>query len=267
MKLRAGVFITRTCLTAIGLIMLAGDVSSNPGPTYGSNKEIHAVNCSFSSWDGISDGSRSLGKVEDCILVSEGDNYYCDPHSHFDIKLGDKGLRYGSWNINRLTMTKFDQIKLFLLKRDVPQIDILSLNETFLKQSTLDSLFEVSGFTMYRRDRKGIKKGGGVMVFVNDELTHKRRTDLEDSELEAVWLEVCSFKFKRSTLFAAIYRPPSHAKEMDENIVKVFEAIYPLNKEIIIMGDFNIDFHKQTFKRHRAIKALSSMEFKQLVNK
>ena len=28
-------------------------------------------------------------------------------------------------------------------------------------------------------------------MYVNKELKHKRRTDLEDSRIEAVWLEVC----------------------------------------------------------------------------
>ena len=39
-----------------------------------------------------------------------------------------------------------------------------------------------------------MKNGGGVLAFVNDELSAIRRTDLEDSNLEILWLETAPFK-------------------------------------------------------------------------
>ena len=59
-----------------------------------------------------------------------------------------------------------------------PQVDVLFINETFLKPDVPDSLFHIPEFAIYRRDRK-YKSGGGVMAFVNDDLTIKRRSDLE----------------------------------------------------------------------------------------
>ena len=62
--------------------------------------------------------------------------------SHFDLSLGDKGLRIGHWNVNRLTSAKFEQLKFFLLgKSGRPQVDVLFLNETFLKPNIPDSLW------------------------------------------------------------------------------------------------------------------------------
>ena len=126
-----------------------------------------------------------------------------------------KGLRIGHWIVNHLASSKFDQIKLFLKNKDgTPQVDVLWLNETFKKPDIPDSLYSVPGFTIFRRDRR-IKNGGGILAFVNDELSSIRRTDLEDSNLEILWLEIAPFKSKRSLLLAGIYRPPSSTRADD----------------------------------------------------
>ena len=90
------------------------------------------------------------------------------PRSFLILVLALKGLRFGNWNINHLTMKKFDQLQLFLWNRSQPQVDVFALNETFLKLEVPDSLYFISGFTLYQPDRVGSRQGGGVMVYVND---------------------------------------------------------------------------------------------------
>ena len=59
-----------------------------------------------------------------------------------DFSSEEKGIRIGHWNFNHLTLDKFDQIKLFLLgKLGKPQLDVLLLNETFLKPNACRILF------------------------------------------------------------------------------------------------------------------------------
>ena len=49
------------------------------------------------------------------------------------------------------------------------------------------------GFLSYRRER--LSKGGrGLMALVNQDLTTKRRSDLENDEIEAIWLEIFPLK-------------------------------------------------------------------------
>ena len=89
--------------------------------------------------------------------------------------------------MNYMTSTKFEEIKLYLLDaKNRPRLDILTINETFFTSQTPDHLYSVPGFTIYRRDRKDDKNGGGVMMYVNNELKHSRRTDLEDFGLEII---------------------------------------------------------------------------------
>ena len=45
-------------------------------------------------------------------------------------------------------------------------------------------------------------------MFVNDQLKLKCQDDLENLDLEVIWLEVFPIKSKRSLFISGIYRPP-----------------------------------------------------------
>ena len=271
LKLKAGIFLTTTNLSAVYLVLLSGDVSLNPGPSVYVSDSSDVSGFDSDSEDTSCDMSGTHYSYSTCsdteCSSDDGDNY-CDPYPYFDLGLGDKCLRFGHWNVNTLTSTKFDQIKLFLLgKTGQQQIDVFFMSETKLKPKSPDSLYAVPGFSIHCQDRKGDKGGAGVMAFVNDELRCVRRTDLEDSNLEIIWLEIFPFKSKRPLLIAGIYRPPSSLKEKDQGLERNIESAYLLNKETILLGDFNIDFlNKQTFDKHRLLKGLTTMHFNQLVD-
>ena len=195
-KLLVAIRILRFALAA-NLVILSGDVSLNPGPT---GPSLHS---SFSSSSFFSDES-SLDSFDSSNMLEDCNN---NIFPHFDLGLADKGLRIGHWNVNRLSSAKFDQIKLFLIgKSGSPQVDILFLTETFLKPDNPDVLYAVPGFSIHRHDRVS-RCGGGVLVFVNDDLKLKRRDDLEDLDLEVIWLEVFPFKSNRSLFLEFIAHP------------------------------------------------------------
>jgi hypothetical protein len=73
-----------------------------------------------------------------------------------------------------------------LLNSGKKQIDVLFLLETFLKSKTPDTLLEIAGYTLYRKDRCGVKKGGGILVYIINNLKVERLYDLEENELEAI---------------------------------------------------------------------------------
>ena len=88
---------------------------------------------------------------------------------------------------------------------------------------------------------------------------------MEESDLEVLWLQVCPFKSKRNILIAAIYRPPNVKCEVDEKLAENIERVHMLNRETILMGDFNIDFLNCSYKKQRLVKALKDSKFTQLV--
>ena len=117
-------------------------------------------------------------------------------------------------NINRLTDSKFQQIRHFLTSSH-SEIDVLFLIETFLKPKVPDSVFEIPVYVMY-----GVKQGGGILAYVNFKLKENRRIDLEEKEIETLWL-VFPFNSKRPLLVGALYRPPSSNVDIDSRIEKM----------------------------------------------
>lgn len=56
-------------------------------------------------------------------------------------------------------------------------------------------------------------------MFVNEELKLIRRDDLENLDVEVIWLEVCPFKSNRS-FFIFLYRPPWYSLADDFRLEK-----------------------------------------------
>ena len=99
-----------------------------------------------------------------------------------------EGLKIGSLNICHL-LPKLDKIKIFLNEPNT--IQILGLCETFLNDDILNNELQVKGFKFERKDRNN-KHGGGLLVYIKNDLSYKRRLDLESVEIEYIWLELNS---------------------------------------------------------------------------
>ena len=98
---------------------------------------------------------------------------------------------------------------------------MLFLIENFLKPKVPDSVFEIPVYVMYRKDRPGVKQGGGILSYVNFKLKENRRIDLEEKEIETLWLDIFTFNSKRPILVGALYRPPSSNVDIDSRIEKM----------------------------------------------
>ena len=252
-KLLLAIRILRYSL-AVNLVILSNDISLNPDPT---GPSLHS---SFSSSSSFSDES-SLDTFDSSISLEKCN----DISPHFDLGLDDKGLRIGHWNVNRLSSEKFDQIKFSLIgKSGSAQVDILFLTETFLKPDIPDVLYADPGFSIYRHNRVS-RCGGGDLVFVKDQLKLKRRDDLEILDLEVIWLEVFPFKSNRSLFISGIYRSPWYSLADDIRLEKNIEQAYLLNKELILLGDWNINaLDRLKFNKHPLSKGLLAMNHNQL---
>jgi hypothetical protein len=108
-------------------------------------------------------------------------------------------------------------------------VDILIITETFCPSKVPDSFYAIPDYNNYRKDRI-VKVGGGILAYVKNSLNAKHRVDLEASDLEALWLEVCPSNSKRSFFIAGIYRPPSYKVGEDKKLGKNIENVYLLSK-------------------------------------
>jgi len=81
---------------------------------------------------------------------------------------------------------KLDELRHLIQMQRNP--DVVGICETFLNNTYSDSEFYLNGYKMYRKDRQSL--GGGIVLYVNDKFSCVRRNDLEQSDIESMWLDI-----------------------------------------------------------------------------
>ena len=111
-----------------------------------------------------------------------------------------KGLKIASLNVNSL-LKHIDEIRVLLEKYT---FDILVINESKIDNSIPDNEIHVIGYDLIRNDRN--RYGGGVVLYVRDNIPFSVRNDLIPNHLEMVCIEV-SRPYNKSFLISTWYRP------------------------------------------------------------
>ena len=140
-------------------------------------------------------------------------------------------------------LPKIDEIRTNLSENTRPII--LGISETWLDSSVLNGEVDISFFRLYRRDRG--MRGGGVMIYVLESYRSRRRSDLEVSDIEIVWIEL-HFK-KNVILLGNVYHPPNFGIESFSKISNMLEIALAEKKEVVLMGDMNCNLLTTTRSR------------------
>ena len=96
----------------------------------------------------------------------------------------------------------------------------------------------------------------GALLYISKDLNYKNRNDLKlykDKNLESVFIEVLS-KFDKNTIIGCIYKHPNLAIQefMDTFLQPLLDNLSYENKNVILMGDFNIDLlHYESYIQTR----------------
>ena len=105
----------------------------------------------------------------------------CNPKSFANMKL----LNICTFNA-RSIRNKMAELSNFIYSH---KIHVLAVSETWLSSLDSDGDITLPGFQEpFRKDRN--TKGGGVCIFLSNQLSGKRRSDLEDPDLELLWVEM-----------------------------------------------------------------------------
>ena len=148
-------------------------------------------------------------------------------------------------NLNiRSILNKFDSLK-HLLNSLNNQFQIIGLTETWLNDNN-DDLFKLDNYDFVNVNRSN-KIGGGVGIYITNQIKYKLRTDLNTSienVIESVFIEIITAVGK-NIIVCLIYRPPNNKIDLFENNVNnILGKIDKENKICYLMGDFNIDLLK-----------------------
>ena len=215
------------------LLLVAGDVEQNPGPVRfpcGSCDKPVRVNQDGVLCDGCEKWFHrkciymdrevylQLGRSDDpwhcatCLLPAFRDSYFEDTRVIDISAITDTGTEDEMWNFSNtrnLTIThlnirsllpKLDEVRSRLAGRSPPSI--IAFTESWLDNTVSDREICIPGYKVYRKDRN--RNGGGIVLFVDEKLRINRRTDLESTDLKAVWLEIRE-RANRRALIGAVF--------------------------------------------------------------
>ncbi|XP_033759601.1 uncharacterized protein LOC117341849 [Pecten maximus] len=148
-----------------------------------------------------------------------------------------KGLTFGHLNVRGL-LNKVDHLRILLRNHT---FDIFTVSESHLDNTIDDSDILIKGYNLFRKDRN--RHGGGVATYIRDNISAS-----EDSVDLTGTLELLSIKIQQKNsspiICVNVYRPPNERVDWFDHFDSVIDRLSTENKNIIVLGDFNIDQQK-----------------------
>ena len=172
----------------------------------------------------------------------------CDDYVKVKLKeaFSIRGLKIAHLNVCSL-LPKIDHLKVLLSKLLLPHI--LAICETWLNSSVADCEVSIKDYQFFRKDRNG--NGGGVGVYVHQNISVTRLEDSERIGIRGLWLNILVPK-TRGFHVGCFYHPPDSSKynnpEFMNEFNEVLDVVSSEEKKIIILGNFNCDLLKHPGK-------------------
>lgn len=128
--------------------------------------------------------------------------------------------------------------KVDIIFNELCDFDVIGISESHLDRTISDEEIEFVGFHKpVRLDRN--RFGGGVIIYVKNNLQFFIRNDLSNPNIEIIWLEIHCVNNKFLT--GVMYRPPNSRAYVLDNLAISLENAIDTGLPIFLMGDFNID--------------------------
>ena len=141
--------------------------------------------------------------------------------------------------------------KLSYVQDQLSGFDVICFSETHLDQNLSSELLSISNIYSdpYRKDRN--MYGGGLLLYINSNLVHRRRPDLEIFCEESIWAEI---KVKQEFFLIGLFYSPTTAgsiffSNFNTNIEKASE----ISRNLILVGDLNEDLLNTNYHNLRDI--------------
>ena len=140
-------------------------------------------------------------------------------------------------------------------------VDVGFITETWLKDRINDSVINISGYNIFRKDRI-VREHGGVCIYAREQMKYEILENLQCcNDHEILWIKLNPTRLPRGftcLIIAVIYHPPgSDCHSIINHLFQsltLAESLYP-NCSIVIAGDFN-RLNVANIKRHFKLKQL-----------
>ncbi|XP_071123950.1 uncharacterized protein [Mytilus edulis] len=128
--------------------------------------------------------------------------------------------------------------KLEFLNNFTDEFDVLAVTETHLDPSVSEDQLKLDSFNnIIRKDRNNF--GGGLMIYVKDDIGIVRKSELENPFDETLWVEIRAKG--QNFLLCHSYRPPNADTDFWARLNHAIETAFQFNENIVITGDLNSD--------------------------
>ncbi|MBY0580901.1 MAG: hypothetical protein K2P53_04385 [Rickettsiales bacterium] len=158
--------------------------------------------------------------------------------------------QFSVFHLNIRSITKnFEELKILLLNLNF-NFSLICLTESWILDTSFyqNSNFILPNYKAISFERKSLKTGGGICIYVLEEFTYKIRYDLSfsDPDFESFTLEIYN-KPSKNIIVTTSYRPPNGSlKNFKNHLNDYFEIACKKNKDssFLFVGDFNVDYLK-----------------------
>ena len=86
------------------------------------------------------------------------------------------------------------------------------------------------------------KLGGGLLIYIANHIIYKRRHDLEQSDVENIWIEI-KFPHNKPLLINFAYRPPNSNQDWIDKYENLSLTAEFNDTNFLLFGDYNINFN------------------------
>ena len=83
-----------------------------------------------------------------------------------------------------------------------------------------------------------------LLIYVRNSIPYRHETDLLTENIESSWVEVNRLKSKKLVV-GRVYRPPNACSDTFIDLLNDSFSKLPVGSQIVLLGDFNIDFLAQ----------------------
>ena len=164
------------------------------------------------------------------------------------VTLKEKSAQLKIMHLNTQSMVStFNEFQLVINKYP---FDVITLSETWLKNNPeLLEYVKIPVYQMEYRNRENMK-GGGVGMYIRENIKFSRRKDLENvhPDLEHLWIEIPGRNKDSKVLIGAMYRS-TRVLSTQEWLNNVEDMLGHINNSwdglLILTGDMNIDLLNQ----------------------
>ena len=151
----------------------------------------------------------------------------------------------------RSIRNKLDFIKDFFF-----DFNILCFTETHLDPNVLTESIMFEHFdSPYRKDRTN--HGGGVLVYLSNDLFHKRKPELEVFCDESIWVEIKARN--ESVLLGVFYSPRTSDANFLYGLNRNIEKALEISTNVIVLGDLNEDLLNPNVHGLKDVMILNSL--------